>query len=308
MNNIHKVIMIFMRKFKKNRVIIFLYSNLLRFLTIFSPKLNTKISFRISKGYWPSFKNPISFDEKVSWLKLFKYKNNKLVSQCADKIKVREYVKDLELESILNEKYIEFNKVNEIEISKLPQSFAMKWNIGSGGNFFVNNKDLITEKQIKQFMQRKKNRYGYLTYSEMHYRKIKPKIIVEKLLNDEGGLDDYKVYCFNGVARYVMVCVGRENGNPKYYFFNQKWELQRINKDGINAEPMFNIPKPKGIEKVFKAAETLSKPFPFVRADFYLIKGEVIFGELTFTPSAAQDSNILDSMDKYFGDLIEIKI
>jgi len=33
-------------------------------------------------------------------------------------------------------------------------------------------------------------------------------------------------------------------------------------------------------------AETLSEGMPFVRVDLYLIQGEIIFGEMTFSPSA----------------------
>ena len=34
---------------------------------------------------------------------------------------------------------------------------------------------------------------------------------------------------------------------------------------------------------MIKIAETLSKPFPVVRVDLYVIQGKVYFGELTFT-------------------------
>lgn len=37
---------------------------------------------------------------------------------------------------------------------------------------------------------------------------------------------------------------------------------------------------------MIKAAQTLSKPFPFLRVDFYECNGKPIFGEMTFTPAA----------------------
>ena len=43
--------------------------------------------------------------------------------------------------------------------------------------------------------------------------------------------------------------------------------------------------RPINLERMIACAETLSKPFPFVRVDFYEVQGKVIFGELTFTPT-----------------------
>lgn len=141
----------------------------------------------------------------------------------------------------------------------------------------------------------------------MQYKKISPLIVVEKYLdNGNGKLDDYKVYCFNGVPKFVMICVGRQFGKPKFYFFYRGWQFQRINKDGPNENMDFSLPKPKNVEEMFIAAEILSKPFPFVRVDFYLVNNAVVFGEMTFTPAGGQDSNVLPTMDQLFGDMVEI--
>ena len=53
-------------------------------------------------------------------------------------------------------------------------------------------------------------------------------------------------------------------------------------------------------------AEILSQPFPFVRADFYIENNQVIFGELTFTPSKGLDASKLPYTDKLIGDLIKL--
>ncbi|MEX0634078.1 hypothetical protein M8494_27405 [Serratia ureilytica] len=42
--------------------------------------------------------------------------------------------------------------------------------------------------------------------------------------------------------------------------------------------------KPEGYDELFEYASRLSAPFEFVRVDFYISKGQIIFGELTFTP------------------------
>ncbi|MBO4381668.1 MAG: hypothetical protein J5799_01880, partial [Bacteroidales bacterium] len=83
-------------------------------------------------------------------------------------------------------------------------------------------------------------------------------------------------------------------------------ELQRLNKQGKEAPEGFTLPKPDGIDQLFDYAETLSKPFPFVRADFYLENGKTYFGELTFTPSGGFDRGRLPETDLLFGQMIQL--
>lgn len=119
--------------------------------------------------------------------------------------------------------------------------------------------------------------------------------------------EDYKVYCFNGEPKFIMVCVGREQeGHPKFYFFDEKWQLARINRDSKNAPPGFTLDKPKCLDKLIECAKTLSKNFPFVRADFYIVGSKVYFGELTFTPAGGLDSNRLPETDIMMGNLLDI--
>lgn len=118
---------------------------------------------------------------------------------------------------------------------------------------------------------------------------------------------DYKVYCFNGEPKYIMVCEGREQeGHPKFYFFNEKWELARINRDSLNAPPNFTIDKPKCFEKLIDCAKKLSEPFPFVRVDFYVVDSKLYFGELTFTPAGGLDTNRLHETDVMMGSLLRL--
>ena len=119
--------------------------------------------------------------------------------------------------------------------------------------------------------------------------------------------EDYKVYCFHGIPKYIMVCVGREKGgHPKFYFFDENWELARINRDSKAAPKDFKIDKPACFDKLMDCARKLSKPFPFVRADFYIIGEKVYFGELTFTPAGGLDSGRLRETDIMMGEMLDI--
>ena len=46
-----------------------------------------------------------------------------------------------------------------------------------------------------------------------------------------------------------------------------------------------STPKPVCLERLLKISAELSKPFPFVRCDFYVLGNFIYFGELTFTPA-----------------------
>lgn len=117
---------------------------------------------------------------------------------------------------------------------------------------------------------------------------------------------DYKVYCFNGKAEYIMVCAGREKGHPTFYFFDRLWNLARIDRDTKNAPVGFTMPKPDCVDKMLEYAEKMSAPFPFVRVDFFVVDGQLYFGELTFTPDRNLDTDILSETDDIFGKMIDL--
>lgn len=278
-------------------------------LTDISPKLNTKYVYRRIFGKPIDLQNPTTLDEKIQWLKLNTYYNNQLITDCADKYKVREYVEKCGCGEILNQLYGVYDNPEEINWDELPDKFVIKWNFGCGQNFICKDKSQYNEHQVKKMLWkwRKARRTFYRNMSEMQYKTIEPKLICEKLIETETGElpKDYKLYCFNGVPDCALVCADRISaGHASYYFFDKDWNLKRYNKMGLEAPENFSLSRPANYEKLFEYAAVLSKPFPFVRADFYLEKGKITFGELTFTPSGGFDRGRLPSTQKMFGDML----
>ena len=73
----------------------------------------------------------------------------------------------------------------------------------------------------------------------------------------------------------------------------------------------FNNPKdvkvPNRLKDMIKYAEELSKPFKFVRVDFYETNdNEVLFGELTFTPARCSAEYYNNKGDNELGDMLEL--
>lgn len=280
-------------------------------LTDISPKLNTKYVYRRTFGKPIDLQNPTTLDEKIQWLKLNTYYNNQLVTDCADKYKVREYVEKCGCGEILNQLYGVYDNPEEINWDELPDKFVIKWNFGCGQNFICKDKSQYDWQNVKRMLKKWKKAHGtfYRERSEMQYKNISPKLICEKLIETESGElpNDYKLYCFNGIPDCALICTNRLSaGHANYYFFDKNWNLLRYNKMGLEAPKNFTLPKPINFEKLFDYATMLSKPFSFVRADFYLENGIITFGELTFTPAGGFDRGRLPQTQKLFGDMLNL--
>lgn len=283
-------------------------------LTAVSPCMNTKIVYLSKFHRRVNLKNPKKLNDKILWLKFNDYYDNELVKQCADKYKVREYIEKRGCGEILNDLISVYDNADLVDWDSLPNSCAIKLNIGCGCNHIVTDlenedkKALYTE--IKTWF-RTAPEY-YLGYAEMQYKDVKPYLIVEKYLGGPNGElpVDYKFYCMNGKVQLIMMCTNRdEHGHgAQFYYMDREWNL-KVGYDDDGAD----IEKPKMLQKAIEYAEALSVDFPFVRVDFYLFEDRVVFGELSFTPAAGMDvdhNRIVDgtnqSIDDYYGRILKI--
>ncbi|MBR4787223.1 MAG: hypothetical protein IK013_05025 [Bacteroidales bacterium] len=278
-------------------------------LTSLSPKWSVKTLFRIYHRKRLNLEDPQTLDEKIQWMKLYYYKDNALVERCADKLRVRDYVAECGLEHILNPLHAVYAHASEINWETLPDKFVLKWNFGCGGNVICPDKTKLDIPATIRDLDRFEKIKFHLIAAEPQYNFPEKRILCEQFIETEDGSSpvDYKIYCFNGKPEYVLCCFGRgHQQKPDFYFFNREWELQRLNRQGLEAPEGFTLPKPDGMDALFDYAEILSKPFPFVRADFYLEKGKAYFGELTFTPAGGFDKGRLPSTDLLFGQKITL--
>ena len=273
-------------------------------LTLISPKLNTMVCYRVKFKHKLDLDHPVTLNDKILWLKFNTYWNNPIIKQCADKLRVREYLTNQGYGYLLNDLIGVYYNVDDIDWNSLPEKFAIKLNVGCACNIIVSDKRKLDINKTKSTMKKWLKSNYWLGWSEMQYKDVKPCILVEKYLGDDNGNlpQDYKFYCFNGKAEYVMVCVDREIGkHAAFYYFDKNWNMMPYSSDYF-ANPNRIIPRPPYIEEAFEVAEKLSNEFPFVRTDLYVIDGKVIFGELTFTPSAGLDQSRLPETDRILGE------
>lgn len=271
---------------------------------LFSHEILSKFYFRLLMKSKLNLKEPTGFNEKIQWLKLYEFPFNDLVIKCADKYEVREYIKEKGLSSILNELYFACDDVSNIDWDLLPNQFALKCTHGCGYNIICHNKsELNINKTKKQLTRWMKQRFGNYNV-ELHYNKMKPRIICEKYLGK--NILDYKFYCFNGVPKFMYMSSGLGDYNDaKISFYNiDKSDASFGRSDFKKLE---KIQFPDNYEQMVDIAKILSKDFLFVRVDLYEFEGKVYFGELTFTPAGGLMKIEPESYEKLFGSYINLK-
>lgn len=237
--------------------------------------------------------NPQTIDEKVNWMKL--HADMSLWTRCADKYEVRKYVEEHGLSFTLNEIYGLFDRAEDINYKLLPQCFVVKTTNGGGGKnvLIVKDKSSLNVDKATKTLNRWLRDEMWDRYYEPHYKKIKPRLLVEKYLEPPVGeysLVDVKINCFDGKAYSVFLCSDRHfNEGVHYSVYDLDW---RLCPDKIKSEYRTDkiYPKPKSFEKMIDYSQTLSRGIPYVRVDWYEIEGEPVFGEMTFTPAGGFQS------------------
>lgn len=274
-----------------------------RLLTKFySKKKMHSVIYKETHSKHINWKCPNTYDEKLHYVMV--YCMGKRESKYADKVLVREYVKECGLEYLLPEIYGVWDSVKEIKIDNLPKKFALKTNHACGGDYYLLCKDkkkILWDAELKKFEEALKTDFWKFNY-EYHYKHIVPKIYAEELLeNDaEERMVDYKVHCFGGVPHSILVCSNRGQ-QLKLDFYDTDWNYLNVCPEQYRSGQLFE--KPLGLEIMLEAATKLSKRFPAARIDFYDIKGKVYFGEITLTPGAGNLYYINEEYQKIMGDL-----
>ena len=256
------------------------------------PVFYVKQQYKYITRHKCNLKNPIRYTEKLQYLRLFVYPKDNLVSKCASRDGVREYLTELGYEDLLIPSFGVFDKFDDIDFDALPNSFVMKCTHACAFNLIVKDKSkLDIAKARKQFNKWLKTNYGNKTL-EKHYSSITPRIIIEKYIGEIDSLPvEYKIHVFNGVARsmYVVTGRGQDIRYNNYYIDWKEFDGSQFNGWKKREE---GVPIPNNWDEMVKIAENLAKNFPFVRVDLYNINGKIYFSEMTFTP--AKGTLILD--------------
>lgn len=249
-----------------------------RFLQFVPDKPYICLQYFRSFHRFPDLKNPKTFTEKLQWNKL--YDRNPIYTVMADKILVKDYVgKIIGPEYIIPTLKI-WQNVNDISLEDLPDKFIIKCNHNSHSKALCTNKSTFDLDAVKKELGPHLHANGFWYGREWPYKNITPCVFAEQLLESpDGDLKDYKVMCFNGKAKLVMLNSNRFLGELEEAIYDLEWNKTDITQGYTSSK---TYPKPENFEEMIQLSELLAKDISHVRVDWYNINGQLFFGEMTF--------------------------
>lgn len=264
-----------------------------------------KKKFHALMGRDLDLNTPITFNEKLQWLKLNDRRPE--YTMLVDKWRVRDHIKEKLGEDYLIPLLGVYDDPDEIDFDALPERFVLKCNHNSGvGMCICKDKSKLNIEKVKKELRKGLAQDYYLTGREWPYKDVSRKIIAEQYMEDTKTkeLRDYKFYCFSGIPKIIMVNSGRGDGETTADYY----DMDRNYLDFTWGYPHSNNVHilPENFELMKQLATVLSADIPHIRIDFYEVNGKVYIGELTFFDGSGFDIIVPESWDFQIGSWIEI--
>ena len=255
-----------------------------------------KKAFECHMGKKLNLDNPQTFNEKLQWLKLHDRKPE--YTMMVDKYAVRTYIADTIGEEYLIPLLGVWDNPDDIDFNALPNQFVLKCNHNSGlGMCICKDKSKLDIAKVKAELRKGLKQDYYLTSREWPYKNVKRRIIAEKYMttSEMDDLPDYKIHCSERFS---------ETGT-KEDFLNTNWSKLSFKRPDLKCSDKI-LKKPSRLNEMLELAKILSTNIPFLRCDFYEIKGRVYFGELTFFPASGLEAFEPEEWDYKLGDWLEL--
>ena len=251
-------------------------------------------------------KKPTTYLEKLQWMKL--YDRNPIYTMLVDKYEVKNYVAEK-----LGDQHIipllgVWDDVEDIDFSVLPNQFVMKCTHASGGLVICKDKTTFDKDAAKKKISRILKHNYYWTSREWPYKNVKPRVIIEKYMEDiaTGETRDYKFFTFNGEPKVMYIATGRGTGETYGDFFDM--EFNHLDMEIDHRCAPIQPQKPHNFEAMKEAARKLAEGIPQVRVDFYEINGEYYFGEMTFFHCGGFELFKPEELDLLWGEWVELPV
>lgn len=268
-----------------------------------------KLWYRFNTGEKLNLDNPVTYNEKLQWLKL--YNHQPIYTEMVDKYAVKRLVSEK-----IGSQYVVpllgvWDSPSDIDFESLPRQFVLKVTHGGGNSGVVVCKDkacLDKNKTINQLNYCMASD-GSVGNKEWPYKNVIRRVIAEEYLEDNTyhELRDYKFFCFNGEPKIMFIASGRGYlPEPYFDFFDMDFNHLNIK----SAHPVSSIEKlptkPTCWDEMKRVAATLSQGLPHVRLDLYEVNGKVYFGEYTFFHWAGCGSFEPKEWQRILGDWITL--
>lgn len=277
------------------------------FFDLLSDRLFLYILYYAHLGKKLNLKNPKTFNEKLQWLKLYNRKAE--YTQMVDKYEVKKYIKER-----LGEEYIVptigvWDKFEEIEFKDFPEQFVLKCT-HSGGIIICKDKSEFNLEEARRKINDSMRKNYFLHGREWPYKNVRPRILAEEFVpnsNDEQGEDSlvvYKVFCFGGEPKLIQVIQNDKRKDESIDYFDIDWKLLELKQNFPNSKIHLN--KPDKFSEMLDLSSELSKGTPFLRVDWYVSMGKLLFSEFTYYSDAGIAAFEPEEWDRKLGEWIEL--
>ena len=245
-------------------------------------KLYLELKYYLRMGKKLQLSNPQTFTQKLNWLKL--YDRNPYYTKLVDKYEVKNIVAEKIGEEYVVPLYGVYDRFDDIDFNKLPDSFVLKTTHDSGGLVVVKDKSSFdvaaAKKKIEKSLKTNYWKYG----REWPYKNVPHRIIAEEYIPSLGKEDsiEYKLTCMNGECRMVSICQGIPHVSWDTRWndhFDRDWNRMDFVMEYRNTNKDYK--KTPIIEKMMKLSEILAADLPTARVDFYVVDDKIYFGEIT---------------------------
>lgn len=278
-----------------------------KILRLLPDKIYLRIIFRLKLNKPLNLKNPVTFNEKLQWLKL--YDRKPVYTMMVDKFLVKEYVK----EKISSEYIIPtlgvWDHFDDIDFDSLPNQFVLKCTHDSGGVVICRDKSRFDLETAKEKIEKSLKSNYYWRGREWPYKKVLPRIMAETYMQDgeEKSLPVYKFFCFNGKAEIVQTIQNDKSPNETIDYFDRQWNLLDLRQNYPNSSKPLS--KPIAFDKMLEISERLSQNREsFLRVDLYLVEGKIYFSEFTFFSDSGTAAFIPESWDAQLGERLKLLV
>ncbi len=266
-----------------------------------------RLFYRAKMGRTLHLDPPVTLNEKVQWLKL--HDRDPLHCKLVDKAAVRGYIAEMIGAEYLIPMLGVWDDPDEIDFSELPERFVLKCTHNSGGAIVCADKAAFDEARARKELKRQLKRNYYTVGREWLYKDVPRRVLAEAFIGSEEGVlpADYKFFCFNGVARALIVCLNRVGNRVNSYYFDRDFQLFPIQRTTIEKPADFIIEKPPHFEQMLGLAEKLSRGMPYVRIDLYDTPDGIRFGEFTFFGKSGFEYLYTEEGDRIMGGFLKLE-
>lgn len=264
-------------------------------------RLYIRLLYRFYFGKKLNLRNPVTFNEKLQWIKL--YERKPIYTQMVDKYWAKDYAAQRIGKEHIVKTYGVWDKFDDIDFDILPNQFVLKCTHDSGSIIICKDKNNLNMESTKKKLELGLATESFYYGREWPYKNVKPRIIAEELLvdTDSNDLKDYKFFCFNGHVKCLKIDFERFiNHRANYYDRNCK--LLPFGEDECPPDFGIKLSIPKNLYQMIVYAEKLAQGTSFLRVDFYNIAGKIFFGEMTFFPASGFGTFTDENWDKKMGD------